>query len=311
MGEIRKDYILDRYVIIATERATRPDQFMENAEPKKADNCYFCPGKESQTPPEIMRVSDGEKWKIRVFPNKFAAVRLEGYPHLETHNKYYTFASAFGYHEVIVETPDHDKILADLPAEHISEILKVYANRIKVLSAKEGINYVSVFKNHGKDAGTSLVHTHSQVIAYNVMPAHILEEETVYEERGYDVYGDIIRSEKDSFRRVAENGTAVCFTPYASRFPLEAWIFPKRYVRNITEFDEQEYLDFARILKGLLVKLQSINASYNFDLHYGLDKLRFHLELLPRLTKWAGFEHSTGTIINVVTPEDAAKFYRE
>ena len=108
-----------------------------------------------------------------------------------------------------------------------------------------------------------------------------------------------------------ENETMISFCPYASRFPMEAWIFPKRNICNITEFSEEEYKDFAKILKNILVKLKSINASYNFDLHYGIKNVRFHMEIMPRITKWAGFEHATGTIINVVSPEDAAKFYRD
>lgn len=312
LGELRKDYILDKYVIIATERAKRPDQFKlePNINEEKID--YFAPGNEHLTPPEILRYPhDAQDWKIRVFPNKFAAVNNKGNHKIKTDNKYYTYADAYGYHEIIVECPDITKELADLSVDEIEQLLRIYSNRITELSKKEGIKYVSVFKNNGRDAGTSIAHTHSQVIAYNIVPIHIKEEENVHKEKNKDLYGEIIESEKNSKRRIMENETMISFCPYASRFPMEAWIFPKRNICNITEFSEEEYKDFAKILKNILVKLKSINASYNFDLHYGIKNVRFHMEIMPRITKWAGFEHATGTIINVVSPEDAAKFYRD
>ena len=312
MGELRKDYILERYVIIATERGKRPDQFKQEKELVKEGLDYFAPGNEKETPPEICRYPEkGKKWQIRVFPNKFPAVKAEGKSQIETHNGFFTFADAYGNHEVIVETPDIKKSLADLSKVRIKNVLKVFQKRILANLEDPNIKYVSVFKNHGDDAGTSIQHTHCQLIAYNIIPELIRKKEDAVSRYGYDPYDAIINAEKDSLRRCYENDTIIAFCPYASRFPFEVMILPKRHVLNITEFNENELKDLAEILKKVLLKLKKLNADYNFYLQYGIEKMRFHIEVTPRLSKWAGFEHSTGTIINTMTPENAAEFYRK
>jgi len=313
MLELRKDYLADSYVIISTERGKRPYQFKQVFKDQKPEVDYFAPHNEHMTPEEIGRWpkdADDNNWKIRWFPNKFAAVRPKGAYGIKTDNDFFTFSDAFGYHEVIVESPDIDTQLVDVDIDHLTQVLKIYAERIKELSMREGIEYVSVFKNKGASAGTSVLHTHTQVVAYNKVPTTILDEERVCQQHSVDPYERIINVERDSFRSVRENKTMVCFCPYASRFPLEVRIFPKRFVLNITEFGEQEFRDLAELLHFVLEKLKSINAPYNFFLHYGIDKMRFHLVVAPRLSTWAGFEISTGTIINTIAPEDAAKFYR-
>jgi len=303
--ELRKDYILDRWVIIASERKKRPKEF-KKIKAKKEGICYFCPGNENLTPKETGRIEKNEKWIIRWFPNKFPAVSHEGIPAIRSANKYFTYADAFGIHEVIVETPDHDS------EDHITEVLKVYANRITELSKTDGTKYVIVFKNEGMEAGTSLIHSHTQVMAYNKIP--VLVEEEVNASRGYGgcPYCEILNIEKNSDRRVFENDNFVSFTPYASRFNYEIWIFPKEHIKNITEMNETKLNDLASMLKNILLKLKEINLSYNFFLHYAPEgkDLHFHIEICPRLATWAGFELATNATINSVSPEDAAKFYR-
>ena len=309
--ELRKDYILDRWVIIASERKKRPKEF-KKIKANKEGICYFCPGNENLTPTETGRIEKDSKWIIRWFPNKFPAVSHEGNPSIRSTNKYFTYADAFGIHEVIVETPDHDKQLADLSEERIKEVLKVYANRITELSKTDGTKYVIVFKNEGMEAGTSLVHSHTQVVTYNKIPVLVEEEVNAARTYGTCPYCEIINIEKNSYRRVFENNNFVSFTPYASRFNYEIWIFPKEHIKNITEMDEVKLEDLASILKKILMKLKEMNLPYNFFLHYAPDgkDLHFHIEICPRLSTWAGFELSTGETINSVSPEDAAKFYR-
>ncbi|MBD3204486.1 galactose-1-phosphate uridylyltransferase [Candidatus Woesearchaeota archaeon] len=309
MGELRKDYILDRYVIIASERNKRPHQFRQEKVSKHVDKCFFCPGNEHLTPEELGRIKKGDSWLIRYFPNKFPAVKKKGEMIVSTDNNFFTYSDSFGMHEVIVETPEHEKELADLSVSHIKKILNVYSSRIKCLADKPGIKYVSVFKNHGKDAGTSIIHTHSQVIAYNIVPGIIRKKEDACKDSC--AYCRIIQIEKDSHRKCFENEDAVAFTPYASRFPFEIWILPKRHRINITEFNDREIESAAKILKKILVMLQELNSPYNMYLHYGTRNLHFQIIIAPRLAKWAGFELSTGTIINPISPEKAAKFYRE
>ncbi len=311
MGELRKDYILDKYVIIATERAKRPDEFKVEKKIEKNGMCHFCPGNEDQTPKEIERFpEESSNWQIRVFPNKYAAVKPEGKFEIRTDNSFYTFSDAFGYHEVIVETPNHDEVLADLSEERISNVLKMFKKRIAVNMNCQNIKYVSLFKNQGEKAGTSIQHTHCQLIAYNDVPEIILEKEKAVKKYPYCPYCAILNTEKNSFRRCFENNSFVAFTPYASRFPFEIWVLPKRHLLNITDFKEEEFVFLAEILKKILLKLKFLNADYNFYLQYGIENVHFHIEITPRLATWAGFELSTGTIINTMTPETAAEFYR-
>jgi len=310
LPELRKDYILDRYVIIATERGKRPHQLdaVEGSEQKK---CFFCPGHENETPPEIYRVDENGKWRIRVFANKFPAVALNGKSDISTDNQYYTFADAVGRHEVIVETASHDKQLSDLSEKKIAEVLRVYKLRQQELSRVEGVKYVSVFKNKGEEAGCSIAHTHSQIIAYNIIPP-VIESKTKMAMKDYNcAYCGVIQSERVSNRMIYEDDNVVAFTPYASRFAYEVVIFPIKHITGFDELDDATIYSYAKALKVVLLRLKELNAPYNFYFQYG-GNLHLHLEIAPRFSKvkWAGFELSTGTIINPVSPEVAAEFYR-
>ncbi|MBR9699722.1 galactose-1-phosphate uridylyltransferase [Candidatus Woesearchaeota archaeon] len=307
--ELRKDYFLDRWVIIATERGKRPKQFHSSTE-HGMGACFFCPGNEHTTPPEIGRVPEGNSWKLRWFPNKFPAVTGEGNPKIETHDKYFSFGPSFGYHEVIAETPDHTKQLWDLPKGDILTLLKIYKHRIEELQKQPNINYVVVFKNHGGEAGTSLVHSHTQIAAQSKLP-NIVKEKSAHC-RSHCPYCDILNIEKNSERRCFENESFVAFTPYASRFGMEIWIMPKRHATSITDFTDEELQDWAEIMKQTLEKLKALNAPFNYYLHYTPEgeNLHFHMEITPRMAKWAGYEFATEIIINSITPENAAAFYR-
>ncbi|MCM2325529.1 MAG: galactose-1-phosphate uridylyltransferase [Candidatus Woesearchaeota archaeon] len=309
MGELRKDYILDRYVIIATERAKRPHEFTSTSEKIIEKTCFFCPGSENLTPKEIMRIGK-ENWDIRVFPNKFAAVKAAGNPTVRTDNDFYTFSDAYGNHEVIVETPNHDKSLADLSIPQIADVFRVFKTRIEENLKDPQIRYVSVFKNHGKGAGTSIQHTHCQLVAYNILPEIIRQKEEKVKLHKDCPYCSVISRERDSLRRCFENDSFISFTPYASRFPFENWILPKRHILNLSQFEDKEFGSLAEIVKKVLMKLKELNADYNMCIQYGIENMHFHIEICPRLATWAGFELGTGTIINTMTPENAAEFYR-
>jgi len=314
MGVIRKDYILDRWIYYATGRNKRPMEFEEDEvkEISSSKTCFFCPGNEHLTPPEIGRVEHKNSWKIRWFPNKFPAVELKGNPKIKTKNKFLKEGKNYGTHEVIAETNDHKKQLADLSIEHIKEILDVYILRIKALSKLKGVKYVTVFKNKGPLAGTSLVHSHTQISTLPVLPSDVMNEIKAASNYKRCPYCDIIKLESKNKRKVIVNKNIVAFAPFASRFNYEVWIFPKRHVKNITAMYNEELYDLATVLKKILVKLKKVSASYNFFLHYapiGYD-LHFHIEVMPRIAKWGGFELSTGATINSIMPEDAARFYR-
>ncbi len=318
MGELRKDYILERWVIIAAERGKRPHQFRkEKARPAGRKEDFFAPGNERMTPPEIMRVDNDDPrtkgkwpWKIRVFPNKFAAVRQKGDPSVRKRDRFRQFSSNYGKHEVIVETPDRKKQLWDLGKKDIRDVIDVYCRRITEIGRLRGIKYVCVFKNSGKEAGTSILHSHSQVIGYNRVPEFVQQKAAAAKKHPKCPYCSIVKKEMRSKRGCFENSSFAAFTPYASRFPLEIWVFPKEHIRSITKLDSQKKSDLADIMQMIVKKLKKLNAPFNYVIHnapQGKD-LHFHIEVLPRLSTWAGFELS-GTIINTMPPEKAAEFY--
>ncbi len=308
MGELRKDYILDRWVIIATGRGKRPIECKQAPAATVSPDDVFAPGHEKDTPPEIGRLSTRDGWKMRWFDNKFAAVKPEGMMTPRTDNDFFTFASNFGYHEVIVETPDARQ-LWDLGVDDIEALLGVYAHVIKELLAKPGVKYVQVFKNSGAAAGTSIIHSHTQVVALPIMPSHVLEEAAAVRRFLNDPWERIINIEKGSLRRVFENNSAVAFCPYASRFNYECWILPKNQARTL---EEANLRSLAEALHHVLSKLKPLGCAYNYVLHYAPEGVntRMHIEVLPRIATWAGFELGTDVIINSVAPEDAAAYYR-
>lgn len=308
--ELRKDYILDRWVIISEGRDKRPKEFFKQ-NIQEQDVCAFCPGNEALTPLEIGRMGS-PNWQIRWFENKYSFVKKEGNSMIETHNTFYTFSNPYGYHEIIVETPDHKKQLADLTPDEITNVFRAYCNRINELSKRPEVMYVQVFKNHGREAGTSLVHSHSQVVAYNILPTMIFQELNASKKFESCPYCKIIQNEKNSHRRIFENEHFASFAPYASRFNYEAWIFPKEHIKSITDMSEAQLYNLAQLLKKILVKISELGMPYNYFLHNAPndDNLHFHIEICPRKAIWGGFELATETIVNSVPPEYAASYYR-
>ncbi|MFH1063730.1 MAG: galactose-1-phosphate uridylyltransferase [Candidatus Woesearchaeota archaeon] len=316
--ELRKDYILDRWVIIAPDRGKRPEEFKSEddiyANDKGKENCFFCPGNESKTPPELGRIKDDStgKWKIRWFQNKFPAVDKEGSPAVKTDNTFFTYSDAYGDHQVIVDTPDHSKQMTDLSEDDIMQLLRVFSHRVDELGDQPATKYVSIFKNSGPKAGTSIIHSHCQLITLNKIPPDIQEKLTAMKRFSSCPYCEIIKTESKSLRHVHEDDTTITFTPYASRFNFEVWIFPKHHYKRFSDFSEDELFDVATALKRVLRKLKELNANFNIGFFYAPEgeDLHFHIEIMPRIANWAGFELSTGVVINVVSPEDAAKFYK-
>lgn len=309
MGELRKDYVLDRWVLISTARGKRPKQFRKlHAEHVHQD--FFAPGFENLTPPEIGRTGTLSKWRMRWFSNKFTALEPEGQAEIRNDNKFFTYSSSYGYHLVLVETPSGEKQLADLKVSEISELLDVYNRIIADLSKKPNVRYVSVFKNHGPEGGTSIVHSHSQIMALNHVPKLIRDKIWECGKLGSCPYCQVVQIEKDSPRACFENSDFVAFTPYASRFNYEIWVFPKEHIRTLGDVKRLDSL--AEIMKKILAKLKRLGCSYNFVLQYAPEgqDLHFHIEFYPRIATWAGFEFGSEEIINSVSPEEAAKFYR-
>lgn len=331
MPDLRRDPIVGRWVIISTDRAGRPHDFVHHApvRPTSAALCPFCPGQERLTPKEILayRPQAGEPnlpgWTVRVVPNKFPALQVEGEMGREGIGMYDRM-NGIGAHEVIIETPDHKDMLADLSPKRIEDVLWAYRDRIVDLKRDQRFRYILVFKNHGQTAGATLEHTHSQLIALPVTPTSVLAEiegcRTHYQQKERCIYCDIIRQElSDAERIVVDNQEFICITPFAPRFPFEMWILPKRHSAYFEESQKTQFELLARILSEALRRMDKVltHPAYNFVLHTSPlhektgEFYHWHIELIPKLTQVAGFEWGTGFYINPVTPEEAAKFLRE
>ncbi len=329
MPELRKDIITRSWVIISTERAKRPHDFAKPQVEKTSKFCPFDSGNEATTPPEIMAFRpantkpDTPGWWIRVVPNKFPALD----PKIELASLghgIYDSMTGFGAHEIIIETPDHNATLATIDYKQVQEVVWAYVERYKAIFKNQNIKYVLIFKNYGSDAGASLEHSHSQIIATPMIPSHVLQEidgsKEYYGFRERCIYCDIIQEEKmENIRVVEENENFLAFEPYASRSPFETWILPKEHEYDFGNIDEIHVKDFAHILKDILLRMKIAldDPPYNFMIHTGTphgegkEYYHWHLEIVPRLTKLAGFEWGSGFYINPTPPEEAAKYLKE
>ena len=328
MPELRKDPVTNRWVIIATERSKRPMDFARDNDEMKSAFCPFDYGNEYTTPPEVLAFRPPEtapntpKWWIRVVPNKFPALdpelKLERYGH-----GMYDAMMGFGYHEIVIETPDHNAHFATLEDSQVEEIIWAYKARYNVISKNPSVKYILIFKNHKRDAGASLAHAHSQIIATPILPKRVVEElqgsQMYFEYKERCVYCDIIYQERmESVRVVEENDQFIAINPYASRFPFETWVLPKEHAFDFGVIHETQVQGFAQILRNSLLRIYKAldNPPYNFMLHTGpangdgRHSYHWHMEIVPRLTKVAGFEWGSGFYINPTPPEDAAKYLR-
>ncbi len=333
MPELRKDPFLGRWVVYAPERKQRPQEFPMIPLPKNLN--AFLSGQESLTPPEIFAVrSPGSTpnkpgWRVRVVPNRFPALRIEGDLNPEAVG-FFDKLNGIGAHEVIIETPDSEQQLERLPVDHVVDILRAYRQRTLDLMRDSRFRYILIFKNYGPMAGASLGHAHSQLIALPITPLvvkHKLQaSQKYYEEKERCLFEDMLRHEqKEGSRMVYENNGFAVFCPYASRFPFELCIIPKRQSPDFHSCSDHELHSLAEALRTCLQRL-SIGLhqpNYNLILHTAPIRharrnywstieadFRWHIEILPRLTGVAGFEFGTGIFINTTLPEEAAEFLR-
>jgi UDPglucose--hexose-1-phosphate uridylyltransferase len=340
-NELRKDYLLDRWVVIATERGRRPTDFVKKQTgqtPANTATCPMCPGNEHMTPPAVLIYQKKGKsvrktkdkgdvrqkdWLIRTVPNLYPAFS----PPTEKTNlkqimKSHDLAQAVGHHEVIIESPNHDEHPADARIPQLILVINAYISRLRELSKKPYVKYVSIFRNHGLEAGASLSHAHSQIIATPFIPKTVQEEmkasKRYWSENGKCVFCDILKKERKSSRFILENPYFTVFAPYASINPLEFWILPKKHQTTLQNMTKPQIQTFAQTLKTSLGALKKLvnDPPYNYGIHLAVDEnaskyYHWHLEVYPKLAIWAGFEKSTGIYINTVTPEATAESLRK
>ena len=334
MSQLRQSPATKEWVIIAKERAKRPEDF-NVAKPKSVilpehdNSCPFCPGNESMTPKEILEfrpfgtLPGTPGWWIRTTLNKFPALEPSGSLERFKEEDFFRHMDAVGHHEVVIETPVHNLHIALLPQTQVEELFLVYRQRYIELSADKRFEIVILFKNHGIGAGTSLQHPHSQIIATPVTPTHIRQrlEEAMryYDEEGKCVYCEMIEKERSSGKRVViETDNFICFEPFAARSPFETYILPKKHSPSFGSISAEDTKEFAYISKTLLAKIfNSLNdPDYNFvisssPLHESHDDYyHWHMRIVPRVSALAGFELGSGMYINTVIPEEAAEFLR-
>ncbi len=330
MPELRKDPILERWVIISTERHKRPTDFSLDPLPvNKGGFCPFCSGNEDKTPHEIFTISHDDRqpdtpgWTLRVVPNRFPVLTIEGELTKEGEGLYDRI-SGIGAHEVIIETPDHSDSLASISLPQFINVLSSYRSRLSDLKRDSRFKYALIFKNHGMAAGASLEHSHSQLIALPIIPKRVSEElagsKSHYEFKDRCIYCDIIHQERDhSERVVAENEHFIVISPFAAKSPFETWILPKRHSAVYEEISDENLEPLASIFSETLKRLDKVLGShpYNFVLHNspfgmkGKEHYHWHFEIMPKLTKTAGFEWGSGFYINPTSPEEAAALLKE
>ncbi len=330
MPELRKDPVTDRWVIIATDRARRPADFVR--EPVSATPsgrfCPYCPGNESKTPPEVMayRGNTGRNqpgWSLRVVPNKFPVLGIEGELHREGEGLFDKM-QGIGAHEVVIESPDHALSMTELSDRAIEQVLWAFRDRMRDLKNDRRLRYVLLFKNHGEPAGATLEHSHSQLIALPVVPKRVTEElegaQKYYQFKERCVFCDIIRQElRAGTRVVTETDEYAAIAPYAARFPFETWILPRQHRSHYEDTDPSQLKNLAWVLKSTLRKLEKVleRPAYNLLIHTaplqeaGTQYYHWHIEIIPKLTRVAGFEWGTGFYINPTPPEESAQFLRD
>lgn len=329
MPELRKDPVTGRWVIISTRRRKRPNDFrIERSAVVSGAYCPFCPGREDLTPPEILAYRQNGSgantpgWDLRVVPNKFPALQVEGSLDREGEGMFDRM-NGIGAHEVVIEHPDHAKTLATMTDGEIERVLWAFRERIQDLKRDRRFRYILIFKNHGAPAGASLEHSHSQLIALPIVPDFVREEldgaRQHYSAKERCVFCDVLRQEIAAERRVIqEDADIIALSPYAPRFPFETWLLPRRHGARFEDAPRAEYEGLARMLRSILARMNRTleHPSYNLLIHSAPfteevgDYYHWHLELMPKLTRTAGFEWGTGFYINPTSPEEATDVLR-
>jgi len=305
-SEIRVDEIHNRFIIIAPKRGKRPHDITPPPDRRlaKPEDSPFYREAMHPTRPALHQVGPDQWWEIKVIANE--------YPFLSPNNP-----KAYGHQEVVIETPHPNKDISEFGEPHIVRLLETYAARTKALAEDPKIKYILIFKNHGGKAGASLSHAHSQIMASSFVPPHLIT--TLARARQYQIthgisyYAKLARDEAKGPRHIMSNKYITVFCPYASSYNYEVWIIPKRQVDNITGLSPEELASLAHALKEILKAVHKLRLPYNYYMHQTITDPNeyFNMRIAPRRDVWAGVELGSRVIINAVSPEEAAAFYRK
>jgi UDPglucose--hexose-1-phosphate uridylyltransferase len=327
--DLRKDPIVGRWVIVAKSRAKRPHDFVSQPTLHAGRFCPFCEGSEDKTPGEVLAyrnpgsVPNREGWRVRVVPNKFPALEIEGDLN-KRGDGIYDMMRGVGAHEVIIESPKHVLSTSDLSERELREVFWAYRDRLADLKRDRRLVYGMLFKNVGAAAGASLEHTHSQLIVTPIVPVNVAEEisgaQAFFNFRGRCVFCDMVNQELASEKRIVlDTPGFVAICPFASRFPFETWVLPKQHSSHYENVQKPAADELARVMRQVIGRIETAvdRPAHNYIVHTApfdvseLPHYHWHIEIIPRLTNTAGFEWGTGFYINPVPPEEAAAFLRE
>ncbi len=328
MSEFRQNRATKEWVIIAPGRGKRPSDFANEAvkrkpSPEYSESCPFCPGHEAHTPDPVFQMTHAGHWKLRVVPNRYAALS----PDKPTERRFtgsFLSAEGYGIAEVIIESPTHNKTIATMSVNEVTDVISAYRERQREISQNGNINLVTIFRNHGPRAGTSLEHPHSQLIATPIVPPHVrypLEQAVLhYDKYGTCVYCDNVTEELEQQERIIfETPNFVVFCPYAANSPFETRIYPKRHQASFMSINDEDVAELAGALQKIIVKMYVLlgDPDYNYIIRsapVGDEHSRYlhwYMIIIPKISTPAGFEIGSGIYINTVPPEEAAKFLRE
>lgn len=328
MSEFRKDPVTGRWVIIAAERAKRPRQRSVVNSSAGIEPCPFCAGNEVMTPAEVLAYRDplappnSPGWRVRVVPNKYPA--LEASAARQTQNDgLYESMNGVGVHEVIIESSEHVTDVGQLSEEQITLVLRAYRARLRHWREDPRWRYLLVYKNQGERAGATLEHVHSQLIALPAMPKEVVDKidgmKRHYASTGRCIYCEMIEKEIAHRERLVSNHDRfIVLCPFAPRFAYETWILPRVHAPVFEESSEPDAIALARTLRDTLARLnQTVDEPpFNYVIHTSpiedpaSSHYHWRMEIMPQLTRAAGFEWGSGTHINPVAPEVAAGLLR-
>jgi len=328
MPELRQNMATKEWVVISTERAKRPEDFVPNEHPQTADrpdweaSCPFCPGNEEPAL-EITRIPiETADWRLRVVKNKYPAL-VEAGQRVRTFDGVHRRITGVGFHEVLVETPRHNTCLALETPDQVALVLTELRTRCREIAQDPRMEQIICFENHGAQAGTSLLHPHAQIIALPIVPysirARAEEARRYFDDTGRCVFCTMLEDEEDEgIRLVAQSEHFTAFVLYAAFSPFHMWILPHRHEPSFLHIQTEEIVDLGHLLQEVLHRLYNglKDPDYNFiirsaPLHDpGYDYLHWYITLVPRVTQSAGFELGTGMFINTSHPEESAAFLR-
>ncbi|PIR97356.1 MAG: galactose-1-phosphate uridylyltransferase [Candidatus Doudnabacteria bacterium CG10_big_fil_rev_8_21_14_0_10_41_10] len=329
MSEFRQDIVTKEWVLVASLRSGRPHEFSKSKAipeglPESDPKCVFCVGNESKTPPEILRLPKNDNWQVRVVPNKFGLLELN---QAKTFRNFYVSLPGIGSHEVVL-TRAHNQPTALKSVELIDQVLEVYIKRINDLKKYNTVKYVHIIQNHGKLAGASLIHPHSQIFAMPFLGPHLQEElrgaNGHYQVFDKCIYCDIIAYELTRKARIVlETRNFLVICPYESKMPYQMRIMPKKHQANFNEISIEDRKELAAVIKSILSKLyyKLNNPAYNYYIHsmpfrrsknvsHNEKAYHWHMVIMPRINIWAGLELGTEIYVNVMPPEEAAEYLR-